>query len=124
METVVALGILAVMLIGLSGLFLRLLAGAEKSNDLSAGLLVAERLLQEECSRARFQSSPGVQSTRLYTHDSQTAQEFLYQVTCSPMQVVSGANPIYYVDVQVWWSGGNRHGQGRLSTHAGRLATP
>ena len=124
LETVIALGVLAILLIGLSGLFLRLLAGAEKSNDLSAGLLVAERILQQECSAARFQSSPAGQSTLLYNHDGATAQEFLYQVTCSPMTVVTGGQPIYYVDVQVWWSGGSRQGQGRLSTRAGRLATP
>jgi Tfp pilus assembly protein PilV len=123
LETVIALGVLAVLLIGLSGLFLRLLAGAEKSNDTSAGLLVAERLLQQECNTGKFQSSPP-QSTLLYTHSGEQAQEFLYQVTCSPMQVTAGGKPIYYVDVQVWWSGGSRAGQGRLSTRAGRLVTP
>ena len=124
LETVIALGLLALLLIGMSGLFLRLLAGAEKSNDLSAGLLVAERILQDECAAARFESSPGVESTQLYSHDGEASQEFLYQVTCSPMQVSASGAPIYYVDVQVWWMGGSRHGQGKLSTRAGRLAAP
>lgn len=117
------MGVLAILLTGLSALFLRLLGSTEKANDLSAGLLVAERVLQEQAVLGRFESSPP-DKTLLYTHDGRQAMEFLYQVTCSPMQVSPGGASIYYVDVQVWWSGGQRQGQGQLFTRAGRLITP
>lgn len=123
LETILAMGVLAILLTGLSGLFLKLLGSTEKANDLSAGLLVAERVLQEQVVVARFESAPP-DKTLLYTHDGQQAMEFLYQVTCSPMQVSPGGAAIYYVDVQVWWSGGQRHGQGQLFTRVGRLITP
>lgn len=118
MEAVLALGLLAVLLIFVSGLFLRLLAGSEKSSDLTAGAMLAESILQEHCADRRFLSSAN-QRRLLYNRDGSQAEEFLYQVTSTRI-----APTIYYVDVEVTWGGGSRHGQGLLKTRLGRLASP
>ncbi|MBX3169187.1 MAG: hypothetical protein KF760_17410 [Candidatus Eremiobacteraeota bacterium] len=118
MEAVLALALLAILLIFVSGLFLRLLAGSEKSGDLTAGAMLAESILQEHCADGRFLSSAN-QRRLLYNRDGSQAEEFLYQVTCTRL-----APAIYYVDVEVSWSGGSRQGQGQLKTRLGRLASP
>lgn len=118
MEAVLALSLLAVLLIFVSGLFLRLLAGSEKSSDLTAGAMLAESILQQQCASREFVSSVN-QRRLLYNRDGSQAEEFLYQVTCT--RVSAG---IYYVDVEVSWSGGSRQGQGQLKTRLGRLASP
>jgi len=118
MEAVLALALLAILLIFVSGLFLRLLAGSEKSSDLTAGAMLAESILQEQCAGRDFVST--VQQRRLlYNRDGSQAEEFLYRVTCT--RVSPG---IYYVDVEVAWGGGSRQGQGQLKTRLGRLASP
>lgn len=118
MEAVLALALLAILLISVSGLFIKLLGGSEKSSDLTAGSMLAESILQQNCAGPDFLSSTN-QRRILYNRDGSHAEEFLYQVTCTRLQ--SG---LYYVDVQVTWGGGSHAGQGRLSTRLGRLASP
>lgn len=118
MEAVLALALLAVLLTFVSGLFLRLLAGSQKSSDLTAGAMLAESILQAHCAEGEFLSSTN-QQRLLYNRDGSQAEQFLYQVTCT--RVSPG---IYYVDVEVSWGGGSRQGQGQLKTRLGRLASP
>lgn len=122
METVIALGLLAVLLVGMSGLFLRLLAGSEKGNDTTAGTMLAEQLLQQQAAGGIFENNSGI--SRLYTHDGSAAVEYVYQITCAPMTVSPSGSNVYYVDVQVTWMGASRHTQGQLRARAGRLVTP
>lgn len=122
METIIALGLLAALLVGMSGLFLRLLAGSEKVNDTTVGTMYAEQVLQDQVSSGLFESNSG--TSRLYSHDGSAALEFTYQVTCSPMQVPPGSMTAYYVDVQVYWMGASRSGQGQLRARSGRLVSP
>lgn len=118
MEAVLALALLALLLVSVSGLFLKLLAGSQKSNDLTAGSMLAESVLQKQCQGPDFLSFQN-QRRVLYNRDGSQAEEFLYQVTCTRVQ-----SNLYYVDVQVTWGGGSHAGQGRLSTRLGRLASP
>lgn len=120
-----ALAVLALMLLGLSALFLRLLASSQKSNDQTSGLMLAERILRDRVDARQFGSTPTPGVVLLYTHDAQTPVEFTYQVTSTE---VSGheyfPDSIYYLDVQVSWMGGQRGGQGMLRARAGRMVTP
>lgn len=118
MEAVLAIALLAILLLFVSGLFLKLLAGSEKSSDLTAGAMLAESLLRSQCDDPNFLSSTN-QRRMLYNRDGSQAEEFLYSVTCT--RVSPG---IYYVDVQVSWGGGSRAGQGQLRTRLGRIASP
>ncbi|MBS2040302.1 hypothetical protein JST97_35270 [bacterium] len=118
MEAVLALALLAIVLVSVSGLFLKLLGGSQKSSDLTAGAMLAETILQKHSIGPDFLSYAN-QLQVLYNRDGSQAEEFTYQVTCTRVQ-----SNLYYVDVQVSWSGGSRAGQGRLSTRLGRLASP
>jgi len=118
MEAVLAIALLALLLLFVSGLFLKLLAGSEKSNDLTAGAMLAESILQSQCADPNFLSSSN-QRRLLYNRDGSQSEEFIYQVTCTPL-----SQGLYYLDVQVSWGGGSRNGQGKLSTHLGRVVSP
>lgn len=127
LETVVALGLLACLIVFLGGLFVQLIGTSNKAGDSTVGLQLAQSLLDETVRAGQFPPAVGPQSRLLYAHDAAVAQEFMYQVTSSATQVTPGKAPIYYVDVQVWWNGPAgqaRHGQGRLEARLGRLVTP
>jgi len=124
LETTIALAVLALMLIGLSGLFLRLLASSEKSGDQTTGIMLAERLLRERVEARNFGSVASPESRYLYTHDGSSPTEFVYRVTSTPMVLNSGEPEVYYMDVEVQWMGGTRQGQGQLVSRVGRLVTP
>lgn len=124
LETTIALAVLALMLIGLSGLFLRLLASSEKSGDQTTGIMLAERLLRERIESRSFGNVTTPESLFLYTHDGSSPTEFVYRVTSTPIVLNPTQPEIYYMDVEVQWMGGTRQGQGQLVSRAGRLVTP
>lgn len=127
LETVLALGLITLILVFLGVLFIRLIGTSDKSGDTSAGLNLADSLLQE-CVQKKIFDHPGMdRSVRLYTHDASAATEFVYRISSQPTVMTAGQKPIYYMDVHVWWNvpaGSTRHGQGRLETHLSRLVTP
>jgi len=130
LETVVALGILAILLVVMGALFVRLIGSSNKSGDTSAGLQIADGVLQEAIQSKSFDVVPGDRKIYVYTHDAASPTEFIYRLTSTPTVVtvsVPAQRPIYYMDVHVWWNqprGTNRLGQGRLEAQTGRLVTP
>jgi hypothetical protein len=127
METVLALGLISIILVFLCVLFIRLIGTSDKSGDTSAGLELADSLLQQCIQTKVFEPPGGNHRVLLYTHDAAAATEFTYQISSQPTVVTPGQKPIYFMDVQVWWdipAGSTRHGQGRLETHLSRLVTP
>ncbi len=127
LETVLALGLIALMIVALGFLFLRLLGSADKSGDSSAGLQLADSILEEAIRASNFDPPPLDGKVSLYTHDARAAQEFSYRLSSSATVVTPGQPAIYYMDVHVWWTqprGGRRQGQGRLEASVSRLVTP
>lgn len=127
LETVLALGLISMILVFLCVLFIRLIGTSDKSGDTSAGLELADSLLQQCVQNKDFEPPGSNRSLLLYTHDAAAATEFTYQITSQPTVVTPGQKPIYFMDVHVWWNGpagSTRHGQGRLETHLSRLVTP
>lgn len=127
METVLALGLIALMTATLGILFLRLLSSSDKSGDTSAGLQLADSILEQAIRNKNFDLPAADRSLSLYTHDARAAQEFTYRLTSTATVVTAGAPAIYYMDVHVWWNqpqGSNRLHQGRLEASVSRLVTP
>jgi len=118
LETLLAFALLANMLLGMSSLFLKLLAGSEKGGDLQAGFFLAQKMVAEE---TRFASVPSRDVATLYSHDGTTPLQFTYQVTST---LVQPSPRLYYVDVEVWWMGGQRSNQGQLHVRLGKLRAP
>lgn len=112
------------MLIGLSGLFIKLLASSEKSGDQTTGIMLAERLLRERIEGRTFVTMAAPESLFLYTHDGSNPTEFVYRLTSTPIVLNTSEPEIYYMDVEVQWMGGSRKDQGQLVSRAGRLVTP
>ena len=127
LETVLALGLLSVILIFLGALFIRLIGTSDKAGDTSAGLELADSLLQQSIQNQLFDPPASDRKVRLYTHDAAAATEFVYRITSQATVMTAGQKPIYYMDVHVWWdipAGSTRQGQGRLETHLSRLVSP
>lgn len=127
LETVLALGLLAMMMVTLGGLFLRLLGSSDKSGDTSAGLQLADSILEQAIRAKDFDPPPLDGKISIYTHDAGAPQEFSYRLTSTATVVTAGQPAIYYMDVHVWWNqprGSNRLGQGRLEAGVSRLVTP
>jgi hypothetical protein len=124
LELVVALGLVAGLVVISSSLFARLLASTDKSGDTAIGLQLAESLLQDAVLAKNFPPLPHSAVIRLYAHDVQSPQEFLYQLTATPKVLQVGQPPIYLMDVSVTWNNAQRAGQGQLRAKLSRLVTP
>ena len=127
LETVLALGLIALMITALGILFLRLLGSSDKSGDSAAGLQLADSVLEQAIRNKNFDLPALDHKIRLYTHDARAAQEFSYRLTSSATVVTPGQPAIYYMDVHVWWNvpqGGSRLHQGKLEASVSRLVTP
>lgn len=126
LETVIALGIIGFLLVTMAALFTSFLRTSDKTGDLTIGLQLAERLVQETVESRRF--DPVAASTiRLYTHDASQPVEFTYQVDATPKTLPGGVSEnCYYLDAHVWWSppGLNTMGKGRQEVHCYRLVSP
>lgn len=128
LETVVALGILAILLICAAGFFTRILWSSDKSGDQSAGLQLAESLLQECIDQQAFDLPTIDRQLRIYTHDARQQTEFTYRLSSTPVFLPRCSQPSYSLDVHVRWFGGSpgqsRSGRGLLEAHLSRLVTP
>ena len=123
-----ALGLLAMLLVTVGGLMTRLVAATSKSSDLSAGMELAQRVLNEVVLRGTYDTSHPLTSYALYSHNDEVVTEFTYQVTSTPV-AVPDAPPSYYVVVDTWWWGAaknreSRAGMGRLHARLSRLVSP
>ena|GEM_PF-6740050 len=97
-EFVLALGLLAMLVVAVGGLMTRLIAASSKSSDLSAGMELAQRVLNEVILRGAYDTSVAVTQHAIYSHNDQVVTEFTYQVTSTPVNVPSSP-PSYYVVV-------------------------
>lgn len=128
LETVVALGILTLLLISAAAFFTRMLWSSDKSGDQSAGLQLAESILQECIDQQAFDQPAADRQVRLYTHDAQQQTEFTYRLSAIPVFLPQCSSPSYALDVHVRWFGGDpgqaRAGRGLLEARLTRLVTP
>ena len=128
METVVALGVLAVLMVAMASFFVRILWSSDKSGDQSAGLQLADQILQDCIAQQAFEVAAVDHTVTLYTHDAAAPTEFTYRVTSEAVLLPECTRPSYAMDVHVTWfnqsPGTARSGHGKLETHLGRLVTP
>jgi Tfp pilus assembly protein FimT len=129
LELVFAIGLLAVAIVSLPGVFSVLIACTTKTTDLSAGVMFAQKVLEEAVVKgnpvALKSGSEGI-----YTHDSANKTTFHHILRCT--HVLDNDNPVlgqaWYYEVEVyWWSDDPdryRANMGRTSTRVGRMVYP
>ncbi|MBS2036743.1 hypothetical protein JST97_17265 [bacterium] len=127
-EFVLALGLMAILLVMVGGLMTRLVAASNKSGDLSAGMELAQRVLNDVVLRGTYDTSQALTTYTLYSHNDQVVTEFTYQVTSTPV-AVPDSPPSYFVVVDTWWWGAgathdSRANMGKLHARLSRLVSP
>lgn len=127
-EFVLALGLMAMLLVFVGGLMTRLVAASNKSGDLSVGMELAQRLLDETVLRGTYDTSQALTSYAVYSHGDQLATEFTYQITSTPI-AVPDSPPSYFVVVDTWWWGADKNrdsrtNMGKLHARLSRLVSP
>lgn len=123
-----ALGLLGLLLVFVGGLMTRLVAASSKSSDLSAGMELAQRVLDDVVLRGVYDTSTPVIKYAIYSHNDQAVTEFTYQVTSTPI-AVPAAPSSYYVVVDTWWLGADKNhdsrvNMGKLHARLTRLVAP
>jgi len=131
-ELILSFGILAFVALVVAGLFIFLLKNSAKTNDLTAGRVLAQNVLDRAVQHGPpdwgFPSGNGRED--LTTHDSRTDTEFIYTVRNytlrPPDNAVSGiSRTFYYVEVEVrWWDtqgAAGRTEMGELSTKVSQV---
>ena len=126
LETIIAIGILGSLMVCLAALFTSFLRTSDKTGDLTVGLQLADKVLQEAVTARRFDPTPA-SLIRLYTHDASQPTEFTYQIDSTPKVLPGGtvANS-YYLDAHGWWSPPgipSNLGKGRQEAHCRRLVS-
>lgn len=129
LEVVVSFGILAVLFLSLSILFLNLLGSSTKSAHKTAAMIFAEEVIESVIRKEEFVSVTEPIAERLSATSSERATQFFYTIDCQTIpeepSVHSGG---VFITVRVTWWDDNpdaeRAGQGKLSTEAGRFHTP
>lgn len=139
-ETVLALIMLSLMIVGVLGLMGNLLIGTTKSTDSTAGSYVGQHILEE----ARNTGPPAVDggvvegSRPMQTHELDLPVNFNYRtewklIADAPMynnngvrETVKHGSRLYQVKVTVWWmvenpTDGRAEGGGRRSVTLERL---
>ena len=119
-EVVLSLGLLTIIAITVAGVFTHLLNASAKTNDLTAGRLLAQQLLDKAVRESRTTRHEG--QVELKTHHSDTLTKFFYVV--EPSILDPGINDVdrdfYFVEVEVsWFTDNPDHStpeMGRLST--------
>ncbi len=129
MEIVVSFGILALLFLSLSYLFINLLGASAKSANKTAALVFAEEVMEAVIRKENFVSITEPVAEQLNTTSSEQATQFFYTVDCQniPEQPAVHASG-YFITVKVtWWDenpNAERAGQGKLSAEIGRFHTP
>lgn len=128
-DVTVAVGLLAVVLLTMVGLFLTLLGSSSKSANLTAATYVAKARLAEVLREGTLDPLPADQKEGLTTAGTDTSTTFHHRVTATRLEPTSEHGLGYWVEVEVWWwseqpESGGRPGQGRLSTKLGQFYFP
>lgn len=141
MELLISVGILAVAILMVVGVFTYLFSASQKSVDVTAGTVIAEAIMQDTVNR--FAYDPGFRTTlhnnySVYASDTviqsgaraYNGTDFNYTISLQELGALgsSAVNPMFSLGVKCWWwdSGGgyaaaNRQGYGRLSVELNRI---
>ena len=131
-ELVLSLGLLAVLIISLIGLFTRLLHGSTKSTNLTAGQLFAAQKLEQLITTGSYATDLNGQAGA-YVTDVSSKTNFYYQVSRSNISQSTAKTETtylggFYVTVRVWWNVNSpnqaRAGEGLQTTQASRMVYP
>lgn len=123
-ELALAMVVLAIVMLGVIGVFLTLLNSTTRSGDRSAAQLVAQFQLEKVADTQNFVSRNGVQ--RVYSHGDELPVSFNYQVETSELSRAGEETRAFYVEVTVYWMvddpSQGRVGSGdKLSVRLGRV---
>lgn len=133
-EIILSLGLCALLILSVAGLFTQLLGASTKTGELSAGQIFAAQKLDDLIQNGTYDQvghSSGAGSA--YVTDASSKTNFYYQMTKSnlPANASSTARTYlgaYYLTVQVWWNTDSptqcRPGTGLQTTQASRLIYP
>jgi len=134
-EVILSLGLLAIILVCVIGLFQNLLASTTKSSDLTVATIVAQQRLNELVAQREqnlaaygMDFPTSVVNQELYTHDSATATTFHHRATSELLYLDPAIGKTYFLEVLVYWFTAdpnqvakNRMGQGKMSVKMGRV---
>ena len=126
-EVVIALALMMVLLVFVSGLFLRLFQSSTKGLDASIALQMAESTMIQ-AKDADPSSWPSLAGSRQVTNrDTQSTHEFVTEVVASNPPITSNAmGEVYELTVAVYWmdqatNPASRLGYGRQCVRLSRL---
>lgn len=126
-EVVIALALMAILLVFVSGLFLKLFQSSTKGLDASIALQMAESTMIQ-AKDADPASWPGLSGSRqVINRDTQVTSEFVTEVVASNPPISSNEmGEVYELTVAVYWMDqskdpASRRGYGRQSVRLSRL---
>lgn len=126
-EVVIALALMAILLVFVSGLFLKLFQSSTKGLDASIALQMAESTMiqAKDADPASWPSLSG--SRQVINRDTQVTSEFVTEVVASNPPISSNEmGEVYELTVAVYWMDqskdpASRRGYGRQSVRLSRL---
>ncbi|MBS2035832.1 hypothetical protein JST97_12660 [bacterium] len=125
MEILLAVMLTAVLVVSVMVVLTQLMAGAQKSNDLAGGAVVAERILNELVNQPGTAAPPTAKGVLVTGETGDRVTEYHY---ATDSKVVDDSSPVgksYLVTVDVWWEvpskDASRANVGKLSTRLSRL---
>lgn len=140
-ETIVALGVLSVVFIVVATLFTQLLRNSQKDSDLTAGALVAEKVMTERLQRIFANLDPVITKEQFFSQNTpdldgqvklnntvfeyRIAHRLVVTSSGDPLGGPSGnENRLKKLNITVWWGNEEdetRFGSGRQQIEASRL---
>ncbi len=139
----VALGMLAALLLLMTGLFLTILRGGQKSSDTTSGVIVAEQITLDRLHKVFHDEDEALTKHEFFESDATPLEgtvqlnqtTFTYRITHTTVNEPGGAplggaeaasNRVKKVDTVVWWWSEDaaptaRVGYGNLSVNTTRL---
>lgn len=119
-EIVLAFGLLTVMFLTVALLFGQLLKNSAKGSNVGAGVVFAEKVMDQAIASDLYGLPTGDTSEGIYSVDEGSQTKFFYRVevqSVTPIAAVSTSG--FVVRVPVWWwseaPGQVRQGQGKQS---------
>ena len=124
-EILMAIMLSSVLIVAVMVVLTQLMAGAQKSNDLAGGAVVAERLLTEIVNQPGSTAPGTVQGVLVTGESGDRVTEYHYSTDTRVVDDASTVGTSYLVTVDVWWEvtgkDSTRAGVGKLSTRLSRL---
>lgn len=126
-ELALSLGLLSIAIVALLSVFSMLISSTSKSTGLTAGVVFAERRLEEALAKGDITAAIETGSQGIYTHDTANGTTYYYTVTATHLadSVVSSLGRAWYLEVETWWwtdaPEKKRATMGKLSTRVGRV---